>query len=250
MKVGFLITARMKSTRLPLKLTKKIMDREIIIWLIERVKCSNALDEIVIATSTNPQDQILCDIAKNEDVKCYRGSEDDVLHRLYDAALNYQIDYILNITADCPLVSFDFFEKVVELYKNTNADLITNMKLPHGMFLYGIKISALKKVLELKGTSDTEIWGQYFQNEKLFKVIDMDIPKKYQRNTYRLTLDYPEDYDFFKAVYNGLGPEIISKSSLEIINFLDSHPEIVKINEHCEEKYKKNFDNQTKMVLK
>ena len=82
MKIGFLITARMKSTRLPLKLTLKIHDREIIALMIDRLKLCNCVDEIIIATSTNSQDDVLCQIAQREHVKCFRGSEADVLERL------------------------------------------------------------------------------------------------------------------------------------------------------------------------
>jgi len=250
LKVGFLITARMKSTRLPLKLTKRILNREIIAWLIERLKLSEVLDEIVIATSTNTQDQILCDIAKREGIKCFKGSEVDVLDRLYNAAVKYDIEYILNVTADVPLVAYDFFNRVLETYRKTNADLITCDKLPHGFFFYGIKITALKKVLEIKDNADTEIWGPYFKNTGFFKHIDIEIPREYQRDNYRLTLDYQEDYEFLKALFEGMGPETYKKSTIEIIEFLDNHPEIVKINEHCEEMYKIRLESQTNVKLK
>lgn len=250
MKTGFIITARMKSTRLPRKLILKIFDREIIAWLIDRLKQCQSLSEILIATSSNPQDKILCQIAKRENIKCFEGSEDDVLERLYMAAKNYELDYIINITADCPLVSFDFVDHVITTYEETNADLITTFKLPHGFYIYGIKIAALEKVLEIKDEVDTEIWGAYFTETGLFNVVEMDIPLFLQRKNYRLTLDYPEDFDFFKAVFTGLGKETYKKSTKEIIEFLDNHPEIVNINSHCEELYKKRYDQQRKLELK
>ena len=250
MKVGFTITARMKSTRLPKKLTLKIFDREIIALMIDRLKQSEVVDEIIIATSLNPQDEILCEIAARENVKCFKGSEDDVLERLYLAAKEYELDYMLNITGDCPLVAFDFIEKIVQLYKETNADLITSFNLPHGFFVYGLKVEAVKKVLELKKGTDTEVWGTYFIDSGLFEVQALDVPETFHRKNYRLTLDYPEDFEFFKAVYKGLGEETYKKSSREIIDFLDNHPEIVEINEHCEEKYKKRWESQRKLDLK
>lgn len=250
MKIGFLITARMKSTRLPKKLTLKINDREIIALMIDRLKECKILDEIIIATSTNPQDDILCEIAKRENIKCYRGSEDDVLERLYFAAKEYELGYIVNITADCPLVSFDFIEKVVDEYKKTDADLIYIFDLPHGMGLYGIKTSALKKVLEIKDETDTEVWGPYFWDTGLFNTVSMEVSNDFQRKNYRLTLDYPEDYEFFRAIYAGLGKENYKKSTQEILEFLDNHPEIVQINEHCEEIYKKRLESQIKLKLK
>lgn len=250
MKISFLITARMKSTRLPKKLTLKINNLEVITWMIDRLKQCSVLNEVIIATSTNPQDNVLCKIAKREGVRCYKGSEDDVLERLYQAAKTYEQDYVINITGDCPLVAFDFIEKVVELYKKSGADLITTFGLPHGFYFYGIKISALEKVLEIKNDTDTEVWGRYFTDTGLFKVIDMKISEEFQRNNYRLTLDYPEDYEFFNALFEGLGQDTYKKSTREIIEFLDKHPEIVKINEHCEETYKERWASQNKLVLK
>ena len=115
MKIGFLITARLKSTRLPGKLKLTIDDREMITWMIERLKCAPALDEIIIATSTNPQDKDLCQIAEREGVKCFRGSELDVIERLYKASKEFDLDYVLNVTADCPLVAYYIIEEVIDL---------------------------------------------------------------------------------------------------------------------------------------
>ena len=250
MKTGFLITARMKSTRLPQKVTLKINDREIIAWMIDRLKQCRCLDEIIIATSTNPQDDVLCDIACREKIKYYRGSEDDVLERLYGAAKEYGLDYAINITADCPLVAFDFIETAIQLYGKSDADLITNYNLPHGFYFWGIKIPALGKVLKIKNDTNTEIWGRYFTDTGLFKVIDMEIPVEFQRENYRLTLDYPDDYEFFKALFNKLGPDTYKKSTRSIIYFLDKNPEIAGINAHCKALYKKRWNKQNKIVLK
>jgi spore coat polysaccharide biosynthesis protein SpsF len=247
-KIGYLITARMKSTRLPKKLTLKIDDKEMIAWMVERLKLSSFVHEIIIATSINPQDDILCQIAKKENVKCFKGSEEDVLDRLYHAAVLYGIDYIVNITGDCPLVGYDFIKNIIHEYKNTDADLITAFDLPHGFYSYGMKVSALKKILEIKDEVDTEIWGDYFTKTGLFKVINLKTPEDLKRKNYRLTLDYLEDYEFFKALFKAMGKETYKKTTREIIEFLDKHPEIVQINEHCEELYQKNFDSQKKQV--
>ncbi|MBE3141357.1 MAG: hypothetical protein IMZ53_12355 [Thermoplasmata archaeon] len=237
----------MKSTRLPLKLTLKIHNREIIALMIDRLKLCSSVDEIIIATSTNSQDDVLCQIAKREHVKCFRGSEADVLERLYMAAQYYKIDYIINVTADCPLVGYDFIDDMIKEYQKTGADLIRTFDLPHGFYFYGIKVEALKKVLEIKEEKDTEIWGDYFTPER-FIVIKMSTPKELIRENYRLTLDYPEDYEFFLALFEALGKDTYKKSTAEIIKFLDLHPEIVKINQHCAELFKARFSSQKKSI--
>ena len=250
MKVGLLITARLKSTRLPGKLLLKIFDTEMMTWMVKRVKLSKVLDEIIIATSTNEKDTRLCQIADENGIKYFRGSENDVVERLYYAAKEFHLDYVLNITADCPLVSYDFFDKVVEEYKRTNADLITINDLSHGFYVYGVKVEALKKVLEIKNDNDTEIWGGYFKETGLFVVKDMAVPKEYHRVGYRLTLDYQEDFDFFEAVFHGIGKETYKKTTRELLKFLDAHPEIVSINSQCEKKYQDRWNSQKKVILK
>lgn len=250
MRIGFSITVRMKSTRLQKKAMLKINGREILAIMIERLRLCKLLDEIIVATSINKDDVILCDLAKRENVRCFRGSEDDVLERLYLAGMKYKIDYLLNLTADCPLVAFDFIEKMVEKYKESNADLITISKLPHGFYFWGMKMPALKKVIEIKKGNDTEVWIRYFTDTGLFKLADVEVPKEFQRANYRLSVDYREDYEFFKALFGEMGRDTHLKPTKDIINFLDAHPEIVKINENCEKLYKKRWQSQNKLLLK
>jgi len=250
MKIGFIITARLKSTRLKKKIILDLEGKEVIYWMIQRLKLSTDVSEIIIATSTDPQDDPLYDLSLRENINCFRGSEDDVLLRIHEAAKEYSIDLIVNITADCPLVSFDLIPQMIECYNDTNADLITTFDLPHGFFFYGIKPEALQKVIELKEDSDTEVWGDYFISSDRFKVVDMGIPKKYLRPNYRLSLDYPEDLEFFRSLYKEFGTAIYKASTMEVIEFLDDHPDIVKINEHCEQLYLDRINKQRKTIYK
>jgi len=245
MKVGFIITGRMKSTRLKKKLTLKILDREIIAWMIDRAKLYFKDSEIVIATSNNSQDDILEDIAIRENIKIFRGHEEDVVLRLYNAALENDFDYFINITADCPLFGFDYIKDIVGIHETKNADLVTSLDFPHGIFTYGIKTSAFAKVIQLKSTEQTEVWGDYFyKNPDKFNVEKLDAPKRQQRKNYRLTLDYPEDFAFFEAVYSHFGKNTYKISSDDIVKYLDNNPAVVNINSNCKALYEKRWDGQ------
>ena len=158
MRVGFLITARMKSTRLPKKLTLEINRRQIIRWMIDSIKLSTFIDDIIICTSINPQDNILEEIADNENILVFRGSENDVIQRLYEASKYFNLDYSLNITADCPLVSLEYMNRIIDNYKERQVDLIRALDLPHGFYSYGLKIEAMKKVCKIKKGTNTEVW--------------------------------------------------------------------------------------------
>lgn len=245
MKIGFIITGRMKSTRLPKKLILKLQNKEIIKWMILRAKLVFKNEDIVIATSTNPQDDILVDIAKEMNIKIFRGHEDDVVLRLFNTAKANNFDYFINITADCPLFGFDYIERIKELLKKTESDLITSLELPHGIFVYAIKTEAFEKVIEIKKTDNTEVWGDYFyENPDFFKINKLNIRDKEKRPHFRLTIDYQEDFEVFEKIFNHFGQETYKKSSAEIIDFLDNNPEIVKINSKCKQQYQERWKSQ------
>jgi spore coat polysaccharide biosynthesis protein SpsF len=249
MKIGFLITARLKSSRLPKKLILKLNGREIIRHMIDRLKLSSVLDSIIICTSNNPQDELLIKIAIDEGIDYFLGDEDDVILRLYNASKEFGLDYALNITADCPLVSIEYIKRIVEKYKETNADLIRCLDLPHGFYSYGLKSDAMRKVCEIKKGKETEVWGRYFTDTGLFNIVDLEIPKKYMRRDYRLTLDYPDDFKFFKKIFKHFGENTYKTSMSEIIKYLDDNPQIVAINKHCKEMYKERWGEQNKLEV-
>lgn len=249
MEIGFLITARLKSTRLPKKVMLELNNKPVICHMIAHLKLSNILDRIIICTSTNPQDKPLVDIAANENIDCFLGSEEDVILRLYEAARKFKLDYALNVTADCPLISLEYLGKIVDKYMETNADLIRCLELPHGFYSNGLKIDAMRRVCEIKKGSETEVWGRYFTDTGLFNVVDIDISPEYIRPDYRLTLDYPEDYEFFKKVFQHFGENTYRTPTLDIIKYLDENPHVVEINKHCEEMYRKRLESQNKLEV-
>jgi spore coat polysaccharide biosynthesis protein SpsF len=143
MKTAITITARLKSKRLPKKVIKKIEGKPMIEHQIERLKCAKLPDEIILCTSTNPQDDILVEVAEKTNIACFRGSEEDVLERLLEAAKKYYIDFIVSTTADNPLTDPQYIDKTIEKFNESNADYITSLDLPFGTFSYGVKVAAL-----------------------------------------------------------------------------------------------------------
>jgi spore coat polysaccharide biosynthesis protein SpsF len=251
MKTAMLITARLKSKRLPRKVVAPVEGRPILAHMLDRLKLAKQIDQLIICTSTNSQDDPLVELASTEGVKHFRGDEEDVLKRLFDAAVAFDVDYILNITADCPFADPEYADKIVEAYKATGADWIRAMDLPHGAYTYGIKPAALQKVLEIKDASNTEVWGRYFTDTGLFCVYDLPIENPLHRQPeLRMTLDYPEDLEFFKAIFARLYQpgEVFSLDA--ILHLLKEHPEIVEINRHCEALYEKRATKQSSISLK
>jgi spore coat polysaccharide biosynthesis protein SpsF (cytidylyltransferase family)/predicted dehydrogenase len=250
-KTGFLITARLKSTRLPEKIIRPLHGRPVLAHMLDRLKLAQRIDEIIVCTSTSSQDDRLVELAQAEGVACFRGDEDDVLQRLADATVAHQLDYALNITADCPFVDPLYADRIVEAFTRTDADWIRALDLPHGAYSYGLKPAALRQVIALKDDTRTEVWGRYFTDTGMFKVYDLPIETPlHHQPALRMTLDYPEDLAFFQAVFDHLYQPGKVFSLDDILLLLQAHPEIVALNAHCGAAYRKRWTRQSDIKLK
>ncbi len=251
MKVGYLITARLKSTRLPKKLLREIHGREIIAHMLDRLKLARRVDEIILCTSPGEEDRPLFDLAEREGVRAFAGDPEDVLARLSGACEAFDLDYALNITGDCPFADPGYADRIVEAYRDTNADLIRSFGLPHGAFSYGLRPEALKAILDLKLSDSTEVWGRYFTDLDCFDVHDLPIENPlHRRPGLRMTLDYPEDLAFFQAVFDRLHRPGEVFSLDEILQLLREHPEIEQINAGCSRAFLKRWTAQSEIHVK
>ncbi len=234
MKLGFLITARLKSTRLPLKIMKDPNGKPVIQRIVERAKEIDGISDkdIVICTSANPQDKPLIEIAKTTDVSYFLGDPDDVLKRLHDTALQHRFDYALGITADNPLFSVEYANKIVDVIKQQHPDFIKIQGLPFGTAVWGMNVKALQTICIVKTIVDTEIWGYLIDRPELFDVVTVKADGQISRPNYRLTLDYIEDYRLINHLYTSI-PFKTTLSLKKVVEYLDKHPEIAAINASC-----------------
>lgn len=250
MRSAIFITARTKSTRLPRKVLLKIKGKTIIEHLIERLKLAKLPDLIVLCTSTNPEDQILVNIAERNGIQHFRGSEDDVLERFSEAASAFNIDFIMVTWGDELFCDPEYIDKTIKLYQETNADFVKCEELPLGTFTYGLKVEALRKVCQMKTDTDTEVWGGYFTESGMFDVRLLKVSDKELRHPeIRMTLDYKEDLDFVKEVFNRLYREGSVFSLREIMRLLREHPELKDINSKCQELYEANIKKLARTAL-
>ena len=245
MKIGFLITARLKSSRLPLKILKDLNGKTVVERIIDRAKEIKGISEIVLCTSANPQDKPLIDIAEKNNIFYFLGDEDDVLKRLYDASEKHNLDYFLGITADNPLFSIKYSNLIVDKIKKEGHDFIKVIGLPFGTATYGMNVKALATVCKIKTIIDTEIWGYLIDRPEVFDIKTIEPEKKLRRPNYRLTLDYKEDYELINYLYTNIS----FKTTLnleKVVEYLDNHPEIVKINQNCRQL---DIDEETKKKI-
>lgn len=227
-RIGFLITARLKSTRLQRKLLLDLEGETLIERVINRAKKIHGLDNIVVCTSTNQDDDELMAIAQRCDVDCFRGSEEDVLQRLLDAATHFGLDHFLNITGENPLFSLEYADQMRMELLTGNYDFVFVEEFPVGAATYGLKAKALQLVCLVKREIDTEIWGPLINQPSLFAVKRLQPRNEWKLPNLRLTVDYVEDYQFMQRVFAEVENEAIYEFD-KIMNYLGEHPEVLAI---------------------
>jgi spore coat polysaccharide biosynthesis protein SpsF len=227
----------MKSSRLPKKALLKIKGKPTIEHLIERAKAAKLPQIVVLCTSTHPDDEVLVKIAQKNNIEAFRGSPDDKLDRYLKAAEYFGIDFFVNVDGDDILCDPELIDKTFVHFMKTGADYIGWRGLPVGAAPVGVKTEALAKVCELKEETDTEVWGGYFTESGLFKVEFLDAPEELRRPEYRMTLDYPEDLRFFRAVFDHLYSPGKIISLREVVRLLERNPDITKINQGVQKAY-------------
>lgn len=229
MNIGFLITARLKSSRLPLKLLLDLNGKSIVERVIDRAKQVSYVNEIVVCTSTNPQDKPLVDKAIQSDVYYYLGSEEDVLKRLTDAATFFEMDYFVNITGENPLFSIEYANIIADNLRTGQYDFVYLKGLPIGCACYGLNTDALKVVCKVKKEIDTEIWGLLINQPDIFRVKAIDVEDNFNIGDVRITTDYHEDYQMINTIFRHF-PSDYTPSLYEVLVLLKKHPEILEIN--------------------
>jgi len=230
MNIGFLITARLKSTRLKLKVIKFLNGYTVIDRVIQRAKQVKGCSDIVLCTSHFNQDLPLVRSAIENDIYYYNGNPEDVLQRLLDAAELFNMDYVIGITADNPMFSIHHANIIADMFRVDNShDFIYTTGMPIGVNIYGMSTRALKTVCSIKEEIDTEIWGYLINRPEIFNVKEIKVDDKYQGGDYRMTLDEPDDYEFFTQLYNMFSKDDVI-DVLDVYLCLEENPDMADIN--------------------
>lgn len=235
MKTAAIIQARMTSTRLPGKVIKPVLGRPLLSYMIERLKQCTTFDDIIIATTTNSTDDVLVELAKKENVKCYRGSELDVLGRVLNALEHFNIDLMVETTGDCPLIDTAIVDSVVNSYLEWNFDYVSNTLspgYPRGLACQVFSTELLRKVASLtQDPVDREHVSFYiYQHPEKYRLGDVKAPPRHCDPDLRLTVDTPEDFEVIKLIIENLYPQKPHFNLDDILAFLAKNPSIRQIN--------------------
>lgn len=245
MRIGFLITARLKSTRLPLKLMLELNGRTLIERVIDRAKKVGGCDEVVLCTSTVNQDRPLLTIARAAGIDYFSGSPDDVLDRLRAAAELFGLDYIIGATADNPMFSIHHARLLSDMVRaRPGIDFASTTGLPLGTNVYAIRTLALQTVCAVKDSVETEIWGYWLRQPDLFHVEEVEVDPPFRRD-YRMTLDEPDDHRFFLELFHRFAPAE-TVDLLDAYRVLDADSALARINDGVTQR---DVDEATKMRI-
>ncbi|HBQ25201.1 MAG TPA: acylneuraminate cytidylyltransferase, partial [Syntrophomonas sp.] len=156
MKTIIIVQARMTSTRLPGKVLKEVLGKPLLEYQIERLRQVRLADELVIATTTNDTDQPIVELCEHLGGAYYRGSEEDVLSRYYEAATQFKADAVVRVTSDCSLIDPGVMDEVIGLYINNrdNYDYVSNTlerTYPRGLDTEVFSMAALEKAYKEAG---------------------------------------------------------------------------------------------------
>jgi spore coat polysaccharide biosynthesis protein SpsF len=246
------ISVRTGSSRLPQKALLKIDKKHTIEYVIERAKKCKKADLVVLCTSELKEDDILCELAKKHQIKYFRGSEMDRLERWHGAIKEFDVEFFVTFDGDDLFCEPILADMAFKQYKKNKTDFIESKKVIVGSFTSGISAKALKKVCKIKNTDDTEMSWLYFTNTGLFKVEELEnIPEIFIRDDMRMTLDYEEDFLFFKTVvehFDNIGKK--DYNLLDIVSFLIANPSVSSINEFRNKDWKNNQNKKVKLILK
>ncbi|HPG30943.1 MAG TPA: hypothetical protein PKY81_08085 [bacterium] len=246
------ITVRSGSTRLPEKCFLKIKDKSTIEHLITRVKKSKYAKKIILCTTHLEADKKLCEIAERNGINFYQGAIEDKLMRWKNAAEKFGVEFFVTADGDDLFCEPELIDLGFKQYEASNPDFIEGKDLICGSFTYAIKTEALNEVCRIKNTEDTEMMWVYFTQTGKFKTqILEDVPEIFRRPEIRMTLDYEDDFKFFKTIIEHFYKIEKKDFSLrDIMDFLNENPDIIKINQYLQERFLENQKKKTKLILK
>ena len=248
-----ILQTRMGSSRFPNKVLRKIKGKTLLELYTNRVKKSQLVNKIVIATTKKSEDDIIKKIATKLGLECFRGSENDLLDRYYQCAKKYHADVVVRLTPDDPFVDYQVVDRAIQIYKDNQVDFVTNHfdpTYPEGLDIEVYSINALEKSWqEAKLLSEREHVFPYIQNnQNQFKIINFKQEQDYSH--LRWTIDYECDYEMTKVIYDYLYDKKPIFLQEDILQILDKHPEISEMNSHIKRKEGVNLTKTNDRIVK
>jgi len=235
MKVCAIVQAREGSTRLPNKATIDIGGKPALECVIDRLRAAKTLNNIIVATTTNEKDDVIIDLCEKLGCSYFRGSEEDVLTRVLEAARKFEVDVIVEVTADCPLIFHEHIDSLVKQHLANNCDMTSNIierSFPRGFDIRVFNTEALERVnREVDNAIDRQhVSTAMYLNPRFkqnYKVQNWFAPPEQNRPNIDVTLDTPADLELIRFIYGFESQGYNLKLSCEeVISIIDIYPDM------------------------
>lgn len=245
MKILTVIQARMSSTRLPGKVLLPLLGKPLLIRMIERVRSATLTGILIVATSTNSDDDQIYELCNEYNIQCFRGHLTDLLDRHYQVGKKFGADAVVKIPSDCPLIDPKIIDKVLNYYidNSDKYDFVSNLHpatYPDGNDVEVMSFNALERAWkEATRPLEREHTTPYlWENPDKFKIGNVVWESGFDYSTtHRWTIDFEEDYQFIIKVYEELYPNNPNFGLYDILILLKDKPEIADINKKYLGKY-------------
>ena len=233
-KVVAIVAARMTSTRLPGKVMRPILGRPTLELMLERMRRTPGVDEVVVATTEAESSQPICDLAERLHVPLFRGSESDVLGRMVGAARASDADVIVDIASDCIVCDPEAIQTCLEAYLAGTADYVSNALVRSYPIGIDVQVFSTTVLADIERLTQDPLHREHaslyiYQHPERYVLKNLTAPAELAAPDLSLVLDTPKDLQMLTAIYEGLYPVNPVFTLGDILSFLRRHPEIAAI---------------------
>jgi spore coat polysaccharide biosynthesis protein SpsF len=240
MRTVAIIQARMGSTRLPGKVMMDVIGEPMLFHVVQRVSRARAIDQVVVATTEKSDDDAIVRLCESRSWPCFRGSEDDVLDRYYQAAREHRADVVVRITSDCPVIDPGLVDDVVSEFVRLLPDIdyasntLDRQTYPRGLDTEVMRLDALEEAWR---TAEEQPYREHvtlfiYRHPELFRLHGVYSAEDYSDR--RWTVDTPEDLKLIRLIFDHFGDNTFSWR--QILEVLEAHPHWQALNRHIVQK--------------
>ena len=233
-----IIQARLGSTRLPRKVLLPLLGEPMLTRVVRRTSRARRLDDVVVATTTQPADQAIVELAEREGWPVVRGSPDDLLDRYMVAARAHDAEVVVRITSDCPLIDPDVIGLTIDAFTAADVDYASNSLEPR-TYPRGLDVEVMTRgALERAWREDSDpAWREHatpfiYRNPEKFRLLR--VASEDDQSAHRWSVDTPEDFELVRRIYEALGRDDFGwRDALAVV---DAHPDWLDLNRNVVQK--------------
>lgn len=239
MKIAALVQARMESTRLPGKVLMEVEGRPMLWHITDRLRRAGRLDQVIIVTTTSVADDAVKAFCERQGIDFFRGSQEDVLDRYYQAATHFKVDQIVRITGDCPLIDPEVVDAVIQKHLSSGSDYTSNTlkrTYPRGLDVEIFTFACLQAAYSQADQPFEREHVTPFIYQHAGEFIVKSFTNAEDLSCFRWTVDTEEDFKLVQAIYAALFRDKTIFTTKAVLDLLKKTPQLAMINAHVKQK--------------